>query len=92
MNKKTNQKQTQEVFLGDIPMMTPEGTFIINGIDRAVVTQLVRAPGVTFSSETDTVTGRRQPRQQDSADVLGTAPDAHEEGAQLGQRQLSRVR
>lgn len=57
-NKKTGQKQTQEVFLGDIPMMTPEGTFIINGIDRAVVTQLVRAPGVSFSSENDAVTGR----------------------------------
>ncbi len=58
-NKKTGQKQTQEVFLGDIPMMTPEGTFIINGIDRAVVTQLVRAPGVSFSAEDDNISGRR---------------------------------
>ncbi len=58
LNKKTNQKQTQEVFLGDIPMMTPEGTFIINGIDRAVVTQLVRAPGVSFSGEEDSISGR----------------------------------
>ena len=58
INKKTGQQQTQEVFLGDIPMMTPQGTFIINGIDRAVVTQLVRAPGVSFSGETDSVTGR----------------------------------
>lgn len=58
LNKKTNVEQTQEVFLGDIPMMTPEGTFIINGIDRAVVTQLVRAPGVSFSGEVDTISGR----------------------------------
>lgn len=57
-NKKTEQVQTQEVFLGDIPMMTPEGTFIINGIDRAVVTQLVRAPGVTFSGDIDPISGR----------------------------------
>ncbi len=57
-NKKTGEEQTQEVFLGDIPMMTPNGTFIINGIDRAVVTQLVRAPGVSFSGETDPVSGQ----------------------------------
>ena len=58
LNKKTGKKKTQEVFLGDIPMMTPEGTFIINGIDRAVVTQLVRAPGVSFSGEVDQISGR----------------------------------
>lgn len=58
INKKTDKVQTQEVFLGDIPMMTPEGTFIINGIDRAVVTQLVRAPGVSFSGEVDAISGR----------------------------------
>ncbi|MDR0463401.1 MAG: hypothetical protein LBG64_04245, partial [Pseudomonadales bacterium] len=58
LNKKTGQEQTQEVFLGDIPMMTPVGTFIINGIERAVVTQLVRAPGVSFSGETDSISGR----------------------------------
>ncbi|MBQ6436641.1 DNA-directed RNA polymerase subunit beta [bacterium] len=58
LNKKTGKKKTQEVFLGDIPMMTPDGTFIINGIDRAVVTQLVRAPGVSFSGEVDQISGR----------------------------------
>lgn len=57
-NKKTGEKQTQEVFLGDIPVMTPVGTFIINGIDRAVVTQLVRAPGVSFAGSVDAVSGR----------------------------------
>lgn len=58
-NKKTGEVQTQEVFLGDIPKMTPIGTFIINGIERAVVTQLVRAPGVSFSGERDLTTGRQ---------------------------------
>lgn len=57
-NKKSGQVQEQEVFLGDIPKMTTTGTFIINGIERAVVTQLVRSPGVSFSGETDTTTGR----------------------------------
>ena len=45
-NKKTNATIEQEVFLGDIPQMTDRGTFIINGIERAVVNQLVRSPGV----------------------------------------------
>jgi len=53
LNKKTGQEQTQEVFLGDIPKMTSIGTFVVNGIERAVVTQLVRSPGVFFSGETD---------------------------------------
>lgn len=57
-NKKTGEVQTQEVFLGDIPKMTPIGTFVINGIERAVVTQLVRSPGVFFSGNTDSSTGR----------------------------------
>lgn len=58
VNKKTGEEQTQEVFLGDIPKMTPTGTFVVNGIERAVVTQLVRSPGVFFSGDTDTSTGR----------------------------------
>ncbi len=57
-NKQTGLQQEQEVFLGDIPKMTPVGTFIINGIERAVVTQLVRSPGVFFSGEMDTSVGR----------------------------------
>lgn len=55
LNKRTGQEQTQEVFLGDIPMMTPTGTFIINGIERAVVTQLVRSPGAFFSGDNDPI-------------------------------------
>lgn len=58
INKRTAAEQTQEVFLGDIPRMTPIGTFVINGIERAVVTQLVRSPGVFFSGDTDVTTGR----------------------------------
>ncbi|HOI05391.1 MAG TPA: DNA-directed RNA polymerase subunit beta, partial [Candidatus Woesebacteria bacterium] len=53
LNKKTGEERTQEVFLGDIPAMTNTGTFIINGIERGIVTQLVRSPGVFFSGEED---------------------------------------
>ncbi len=51
LNKKTGQKNTQEVFLGDFPLMTKNGTFIINGIERAIVSQLIRSAGVIFSAE-----------------------------------------
>ncbi|QQG40911.1 MAG: DNA-directed RNA polymerase subunit beta [Candidatus Levyibacteriota bacterium] len=57
-NKKTGKTQTQEVFLGDIPQMTTSGTFIVNGIERAVVNQLVRSPGSFFTAISDAVTGR----------------------------------
>ncbi len=50
-NKKTGQSITQEVFLGDFPLMTKKGTFIVNGIERVVVSQLIRSAGVIFSSE-----------------------------------------
>jgi len=58
INKRTGEKVSQEVFLGDIPQMTEESTFIINGIDRAVVNQLVRSPGVYFTGDVDPVIGR----------------------------------
>ncbi|MDP3998519.1 MAG: DNA-directed RNA polymerase subunit beta [bacterium] len=57
-NKQTGKEVIQEVFLGDIPQMTAEGTFIVNGIERAVVSQIVRAPGVFFTGKIDPVTGR----------------------------------
>ncbi|HYM65410.1 MAG TPA: DNA-directed RNA polymerase subunit beta [Candidatus Sulfotelmatobacter sp.] len=57
-NKKTNATYDQEVFLGDIPQMTDRGTFIINGIERAVVNQLVRSPGAFFTAVQDNVTGK----------------------------------
>ena len=51
VNKKTSQTVTQEVFLGDFPLMTKNGTFIVNGIERVVVSQLIRSAGVIFTSE-----------------------------------------
>ena len=48
-NKKTGQKKEQEVYFADIPLMTQRGTFIINGIERVVVSQLIRSPGVFFT-------------------------------------------
>ncbi|MBU1085548.1 MAG: DNA-directed RNA polymerase subunit beta [Candidatus Beckwithbacteria bacterium] len=57
-NLQTGETTKQEVFLGDIPQMTNIGTFIINGIERAVVSQLVRSPGVFFSGTMDPSTGR----------------------------------
>ncbi|MBV9524310.1 MAG: DNA-directed RNA polymerase subunit beta [Candidatus Dormibacteraeota bacterium] len=47
-----------EVFMGDFAMMTPEGTFIVNGTERVVVSQLVRSPGVYFTSNEDRTSGR----------------------------------
>jgi DNA-directed RNA polymerase subunit beta len=57
-NKKTGETHNAEVFLGDIPQMTERGTFIINGIERAVVSQLVRSPGVFFTATQDAITGK----------------------------------
>ncbi|MBI4062436.1 DNA-directed RNA polymerase subunit beta [Candidatus Gottesmanbacteria bacterium] len=57
-NKQTGHHVTQEVFLGDIPAMTQHGTFIVNGIDRCVVNQLVRSPGIYFTGIVDPSTGR----------------------------------
>lgn len=58
VNKKTGKEITQDVFLGDIPQMTSRGTFVINGIERAVINQIVRSPGVYFSGELDPSSGR----------------------------------
>lgn len=58
-NKQTSQRYEQEVFLGDIPMMTDKGTFIINGVERVIVSQIVRSPGVFFGALDDPITGRR---------------------------------
>lgn len=57
-NKRTNESYDSEVFLGDIPQMTSQGTFIVNGIARAVVNQLIRSPGVFFTSVPDPITGK----------------------------------
>lgn len=59
VNKQTNEKIKQSVFLGDIPLMTERGTFIVSGIERVVVNQLVRSPGVFFTAKVDPVTGKK---------------------------------
>ena len=58
-NKQTGQRSRQEVFLGDIPQMTEKGTFIVNGVERVIINQLVRSPGVFFSAADDPITGKR---------------------------------
>src|SRR5579871_2647668 len=58
LNKKTGKTIKQEIFLGDLPQMTERGTFVINGIERTVVNQLVRSPGVFFTATVDNVTGK----------------------------------
>lgn len=58
INKRTGKEVRQEVFLGDLPQMTRSGTFIINGVERAVINQLVRSPGVYFNGDLDASSGR----------------------------------
>jgi DNA-directed RNA polymerase subunit beta len=53
INADTGEIKEQEVFMGDFPLMTPRGTFVINGTERVVVSQLVRSPGVYFATEPD---------------------------------------
>lgn len=57
-NKQTGRSVRQEVFLGDIPAMTDNGTFIINGVERCIVNQIVRSPGIYFTSDIDAATGK----------------------------------
>lgn len=73
INRKTGEIQEQEVFLGDFPLMTSKGSFIINGIERVVVSQLIRSPGVYFDAEEDRRTGR----------ILGQAKLIPDRGAWL---------
>lgn len=49
-NKKTGEIKEQEVYLGDFPLMTTRGTFIVNGIERVLISQLIRSPGIVFTS------------------------------------------
>ena len=57
-NKRTNHVREENVFFLNLPTMTDEGTFIINGIERGIINQLVRSPGVYFTGETDPATGK----------------------------------
>ena len=52
-NKETGEIKEQEIFMGDFPIMTAGGTFIINGAERVIVSQIVRSPGVYFERTTD---------------------------------------
>jgi DNA-directed RNA polymerase subunit beta len=58
INKETGEIKEQDVFIGDLPLMTDRGTFIINGAERVIVNQIVRSPGVYYKSEIDK-NGRR---------------------------------
>src|SRR5687767_2604503 len=59
VNKETGEVTEQDVFLGDFPWVTDKGTFVVNGAERVVVSQLVRSPGVYFTAVDDPTTGRR---------------------------------
>jgi DNA-directed RNA polymerase subunit beta len=72
-NRETGEVVESEIFLGDFPLMTEDGTFIINGTERVVVSQLIRSPGVYFDVEEDRATGRQ----------LGTAKLIPDRGAWL---------
>ncbi len=52
-NRETEEIKEQEIFMGDFPMMTASGTFIINGAERVIVSQIVRSPGIYFDKKTD---------------------------------------
>jgi DNA-directed RNA polymerase subunit beta len=58
-NRETGEVIVNEIFMGDFPLMTDNGTFIINGTERVVVSQLIRSPGVYFDTDEDRTTGRR---------------------------------
>src|SRR3990172_1613821 len=57
VNKKTNSEKSQDIYFFNLPKMTDRGTFIINGIERAIINQIVRSPGVYFTAEIDKTTG-----------------------------------
>ncbi len=57
--KETGEIKEQDLFMGDFPVMTPRGTFTINGAERVIVNQLIRSPGVYFTIENDPATGHR---------------------------------
>ncbi len=59
LNRETGEVQEQEVFMGDFPLMTKNGTFVVNGAERVVVSQLIRSPGVYLQVDEDRTTGRQ---------------------------------
>ena len=65
INRETGVIKEQEVFIGDLPLMTDRGTFVINGAERVIVNQIVRSPGIYYKSETD-----KQGRRTYSASLI----------------------
>ena len=59
LNNETGEIKESEVFMGDFPIMTDSGTFVINGAERAIVSQLVRSPGIYYAEKADEKTGKR---------------------------------
>lgn len=59
INRETGEIKEQEIYLGDFPLMTDSGTFVINGAERVVVSQLVRSPSCYYAEEFDTKTGKK---------------------------------
>jgi DNA-directed RNA polymerase subunit beta len=51
VNKKTKEEKEQEIFMGDFPLMTERGTFVVNAVERVVISQLIRSAGVLFVSQ-----------------------------------------
>jgi len=72
-DKKSGEKQSSRIYMGDLPVMTKRGTFIINGVERVVVNQLTRSEGVFFGTEEDPATGK----------ILATAKVLPKNGAWL---------
>src|SRR3990167_935751 len=56
-NKKTGKRKSQDVYFFNLPIMTARGSFVINGIERAIISQIVRSPGMYFTAEIDKTTG-----------------------------------
>ena len=56
-NKKTGKRKSQDVYFFNLPIMTKRGSFVINGIERAIISQIVRSPGMYFTAEIDKTTG-----------------------------------
>ncbi len=87
INRETGEIKEQEIFFGDLPLMTDNGTFLINGAERVVISQLVRSPGVYFAAERDKAgkflySGTIMPNrgtwielESDSSDMLYTRVD-----------------
>ena len=95
INKETGEIKEQQVFMGDFPLMTDRGTFVINGTERVVVSQLVRSPGVYYAEELDKTTdkidlhrqGHPRPRRVARA---RDRPPRHRLGAHRPQAQAAR--